>query len=184
MIGICLLKPIRIFSLDNHLRFDQLNVSFAKRNARIATFIKDIDMNISDTRGKWFKIVKEDEELQVKFPELKKGTIIKVIGTTTEDGYGDHGIIEVMLNTGEKLCIYDRDTSLWCFWESHSIDELEEIDSADIADVLGSKLGEFEGERISYALAKLAGQENNDGYEGNLMQAAAEYIEYLERRLS
>ena len=45
-------------------------------------------------------------------------------------------------------------------------------------------LGEFEGERISYALAKLAGQENNDGYEGNLMQAAAEYIEYLERRLS
>ena len=89
-----------------------------------------------------------------------------------------------MLNTGEKLCIYDRDTSLWCFWESHSIDELEEIDSADIADVLGSKLGEFEGERISYALAKLAGQENNDGYEGNLMQAAAEYIEYLERRLS
>ncbi|URY11191.1 protease inhibitor [Shigella phage ESh15] len=180
MIGICLLKPIRIFSLDNHLQFVLLNVSFAKLNVLIVTFIENIDMNISETRGKWFKIVKEDEELQVKFPELKKGTIIKVIGTTTEDGYGDHGIIEVMLNTGEKLCIYDRDTSLWCFWESHSIDELEEIDQV----VCDGGLGEFEGERISYALAKLAGQENNDGYEGNLMQAAAEYIEYLERRLS
>lgn len=132
-------------------------------------------MNISETRGKWFKIVKEDEELQVKFPELKKGTLIKVIGTTTEGGYGGHGINEVMLNTGDKLCIYDRDTSLWCFWESHSIDELEEIDQVVC-------VGEFEGERISYALAKLAAQENNGGYEGNLMQAAAEYIEYLERR--
>ena len=146
----------------------------AKRTHR--NFYRGYDMNISDTRGKWFKIVKDAEELQDKFPELKKDTIIKVIGTT-EDGYGDHGIIEVMLNTGEKLCIYDRDTSLWCFWESNSIDELEEIDQVVC-------VGEFEGERISYALAKLAGQENNDGYEGNLMQAAAEYIEYLERRLS
>jgi hypothetical protein len=136
-------------------------------------------MNISETRGKWFKIVKEDEELKVKFPELKKGTIIKVIGISTTADLSS-GIVEVMLSTGEKLCIYDRDTSLWCFWESHSIDELEEIDQV----VCDGGLGEFEGERISYALAKLAGQENNDGYEGNLMQAAAEYIEYLERRLS
>lgn len=136
-------------------------------------------MNISETRGKWFKIVKEDEELQVKFPELKKGTIIKVIGiSTTADLSG--GIVEVMLSTGEKLCIHDRDIGFWCFWESNSIDELEEIDQV----VCDGGLGEFEGERISYALAKLAAQENNDGYEGNLMQAAAEYIEYLERRLS
>ncbi|UPW39313.1 protease inhibitor [Escherichia phage vB_EcoM_ESCO47] len=137
-------------------------------------------MNISETRGKWFKIVKEDEELQAKFPELKKGTIIKVIGiSTTADLSG--GIVEVMLSTGEKLCINDRDIGFWCFWESDSIDELEEIDQV-VRD--SELLGEFEGERISYALAKLAAQENNDGYEGNLMQAAAEYIEYLERRLS
>ncbi|MCC5410651.1 peptidase, partial [Escherichia coli] len=42
----------------------------------------------------------------------------------------------------------------------------------------------FQGERISYALAKSALKKDIDDYEGNLMQAAAEYIEWLETQIS
>lgn len=70
-------------------------------------------------------------------------------------------------------------------WNTESAEngEIEEVVER-IDQVIRKPEAAFQGERISYALSKLAAQENNDGYEGNLMQAAAEYIEWFETQIS
>ncbi|ENW7449902.1 peptidase [Salmonella enterica] len=140
------------------------------------------------TVNKWFRINRADNGLCTYWPELNVGTVFKVRQIACEDLdsiESDTGIIEIELSDGKIINIYDKPITYWCLWNNESVEngEIEEVVER-IDQVLHKPKAEFQGERISYALAKLAGQENNDGYEGNLMQAAAEYIEWLETQKS
>lgn len=137
---------------------------------------------------KWFKINRADKELCNYWPELGAGTVFKVrelVKECEDDIEPDTGIIEIELSCGKIINIYDKPTTYWCLWNTESVEngEIEEVVERT-SQVIRKPEAAFQGERISYALAKLAAQENNDGYEGNLMQAAAEYIEWLETQNS
>lgn len=137
---------------------------------------------------KWFKINRADKELCNYWPELSAGTVFKVRELAKEcedDIEPDTGIIEIELSDGKIINIYDKPITYWCLWNTESVEngEIEEVVER-VDQVIHKPKAAFQGERISYALAKLAAQENNDGYEGNLMQAAAEYIEWLETQNS
>lgn len=140
------------------------------------------------TVDKWFRINRADTGLCNYWPELSAGTVFKVREIT--DGYedsieSDTGIIEIELFNGKIINIYDKPITYWCLWNTESVEngEIEEVVERT-NQVAQKPKAAFQGERISYALAKLASQENNDDYEGNLMQAAAEYIEWLETQIS
>ncbi|ENA4766586.1 peptidase [Shigella flexneri] len=140
------------------------------------------------TVDKWFKINRADKELCNYWPELGAGTVFKVrelVKECEDDIEPDTGIIEIELSGGKIINIYDKPTTYWCLWNTESVEngEIEEVVER-VDQVIHKPEADFQGERISYALAKLAAQENNDGYEGNLMQAAAEYIEWLETQNS
>lgn len=140
------------------------------------------------TVDKWFRINRVDIGLCNYWPELSAGTVFKVRELAKEcedDIEPDTGIIEIELSDGKIINIYDKPITYWCLWNTESVEngEIEEVVERTSQDVQKPKAA-FQGERISYALAKLAAQENNDGYEGNLMQAVAEYIEWLETQIS
>lgn len=140
------------------------------------------------TVDKWFRINRADKELCNYWPELSAGTVFKVRELAKEcedDIEPDTGIIEIELSDGKIINIYDKPITYWCLWNTESVEngEIEEVVERTNQAVQKPKSA-FQGERISYALAKLASQENNDGYEGNLMQAAAEYIDWLETQIS
>lgn len=140
------------------------------------------------TVDKWFRINRADKELCNYWPELSAGTVFKVRELTKEcedDIEPDTGIIEIELSDGKIINIYDKPITYWCLWNTESVEngEIEEVVER-VDQAIHKPKAAFQGERISYALAKLAAQENNDGYEGNLMQAAAEYIEWLENQIS
>ena len=140
------------------------------------------------TVDKWFRINRADKELCNYWPELSAGTVFKVRELAKEcedDIEPDTGIIEIELSYGKIINIYDKPITYWCLWNTESVEngEIEEVVER-VDQAIHKPKAAFQGERISYALAKLAAQENNDGYEGNLMQAAAEYIEWLETQNS
>lgn len=137
---------------------------------------------------KWFRINRADKELCNYWPELSAGTVFKVrelVEECEDDIEPDIGIIEIEFSDGKIINIYDKPTAYWCLWNTESVEngEIEEVVER-VDQAIHKPKAAFQGERISYALAKLAAQENNDGYEGNLMQAAAEYIEWLETQIS
>ena len=140
------------------------------------------------TVDKWFRINRADTGLCNYWPELSAGTVFKVrelVKECEDDIEPDTGIIEIELSDGKIINIYDKPITYWCLWNTESVEngEIEEVVERT-NQVVQKPKADFQGERISYALAKLAAQENNDGYEGNLMQAAAEYIEWLETQNS
>lgn len=129
--------------------------------------------------GNCYRINRTDSELVEQFPELKAGCEFKAY--RVENG----GITALQVRGGRFINIKEeKDSWFWCFFsddDSWRLDELEEMASDPINVV--RDISSFGGRRISVALAAEAGQENNDGYEGNLMQAAAEYIDWLEKQL-
>ena len=140
------------------------------------------------TVDKWFRINRADTGLCNYWPELSAGTVFKVRQIACEDLDSiepDTGIIEIELSGGKIINIYDKPITYWCLWNNESVEngEIEEVVER-IDQVLHKPKAGFQGERISYALAKLALKKDIDDYEGNLMQAAAEYIEWLETQKS
>ena len=140
------------------------------------------------TVDKWFRINRVDIGLCNYWPELSAGTVFKVRELAKEcedDIEPDTGIIEIELSDGKIINIYDKPITYWCLWNTESVEngEIEEVVERTSQDVQIPKAG-FQGERISYALAKSALKKDIDDYEGNLMQAAAEYIEWLETQIS
>lgn len=137
---------------------------------------------------KWFRINRADKGLCNYWPELSAGTVFKVRELTKEcedDIEPDTGIIEIELSDGKIINIYDKPITYWCLWNTESAEngEIEEVVERTSQDVQIPKAA-FQGERISYALAKVSLKKDIDDYEGNLMQAAAEYIEWLETQNS
>lgn len=129
--------------------------------------------------GRCYRIVREDGELISQWPELKPGCEFKAC--KVENG----GVTALQVRGGRYINIKEeKDTWYWCFFCEDTSAEIEEIEelASDPVDVI-NHMGIFGGRRISSCLSREAAQENNDGYEGNLMQAAAEYIEWLERQL-
>ncbi|EGQ6880011.1 host protease inhibitor [Escherichia phage APTC-EC-2A] len=140
------------------------------------------------TVDKWFRINRADTGLCNYWPELSAGTVFKVRELAKEcedDIEPDTGIIEIELSDGKIINIYDKPITYWCLWNTESVEngEIEEVVERTSQDVQKPKAA-FQGERISYALAKVALKKDIDDYEGNLMQAAAEYIEWLETQNS
>lgn len=140
------------------------------------------------TVDKWFRINRADKELCNYWPELSAGTVFKVrelVKECEDDIEPDTGIIEIELSGGKIINIYDKPTAYWCLWNTESVEngEIEEVVERTSQDVQIPKAA-FQGERISYALAKVSLKKDIDDYEGNLMQAAAEYIEWLETQNS
>ena len=140
------------------------------------------------TVDKWFRINRADTGLCNYWPELSAGNVFKVRELAKEcedDIEPDTGIIEIELSDGKIINIYDKPITYWCLWNTESVEngEIEEVVERTSQDVQKPKAA-FQGERISYALAKVALKKDIDDYEGNLMQAAAEYIEWLETQNS
>lgn len=140
------------------------------------------------TVDKWFRINRADKGLCNYWPELSAGAVFKVRELAKEcedDIEPDTGIIEIELSDGKVINIYDKPITYWCLWNTESVEngEIEEVvERTD--QVLHKPKAGFQGERISYALSKSALKKEIDDYEGNLMQAAAEYIEWLETQIS
>ena len=137
-------------------------------------------MELNIVVGDCFEIIEEDDELVEQFPELTVGTQFKVVHMICE------GIVAIQIKNGPYLSIAENPNAwFWCFWMSDNYNQIKKIEelASDPIDVI-KHMGIFGGRRISTCLIAQAGQENNDGYEGNLMQAAGEYIEWLERQLA
>lgn len=126
-----------------------------------------------------YRIINTDFELADQFPELRAGCEFKAC--RVENG----GITALQVRGGRFINIKEeKDSWFWCFFsedDSWRVEEIEEL-ASDPIDVI-NHMGIFGGRRISTCLIAEAGQENNDGYEGDLMQAAGEYIEWLEKQL-
>lgn len=133
--------------------------------------------------NKCFKIIEEDEELLDQFPEFKHGTEFKVISTDTANGKPD-GIIAVQIKGGDYIHVNSRDSWFWCFYcqdTLYQIEEIEELSSDQYKIPDTAHL--FKGRDIASQLFKVAGAENCDSEEHDLMQAAGEYIRQLEAQL-
>ena len=133
--------------------------------------------------NKCFKIVKEDNDGGVFdiYPELTIGTEFKVLSVDKEN---PDGITSILIKNGPYLHIGSRESWYWCFWEQDTMDEIEEIeelssDQYKIPDTAHL----FKGRDIASQLFKVAGAENCDAEEHDLMQAAGEYIRQLEAQL-
>lgn len=140
------------------------------------------------TVDKWFRINRADNGLCNYWPELSAGTVFKVRELAKEcedDIEPDTGIIEIELSDGKIINIYDKPITYWCLWNTESVEngEIEEVVERTNQAAQKPKAA-FQGERISYALSKSSLKKDIDDYEGNLMQAAAEYIEWLETQIS
>lgn len=136
--------------------------------------------------NKVFEIISDDEELQMQFPELKKGVVFKVVTVAERDRDYEDGITSVKIKNGPYLHVNGRDSWFWCFYCEDTMDQLKEIEEL-ASDQYGSSedvpRNLFNGKDITAQLYKMAGQENCDSEEYDLMQAAADYISWLESQL-
>lgn len=131
------------------------------------------------TVDKCFRIVKEDNTLLQLFPMLTKGTEFRVLKTEM------NGATIIQVRNGPELDIAGYDIPYWCFWSDDNMDELEEIEESANTPIKKVRYPSlYQGKPIVSQLYSVAGQENNDGYEYDLMQAAADYIRELEKRLA
>ena len=132
--------------------------------------------------GKCFKVVKEDTDgIFDVYPELTIGTEFKVL---TVDRENSDGITGILIKNETYLHIGFRESSFWCFWEQYTMDEIEEIEEfASDRYKTPNTAHSFKGRDIASQLFKVAGAENCDTEEYDLMQAAGEYIRWLERQL-
>lgn len=133
--------------------------------------------------NKCFKIIEENNEggFFDIYPELTIDTEFKVLSVDKED---PHAITAILLKNGIYLHIGSRESCFWCFWEQDTMNEIEEIeelssDQYKIPDTAHL----FKGRDIASQLFKVAGAENCDSEEHDLMQAAGEYIRQLEAQL-
>lgn len=147
--------------------------------------------------GKCYRLLEDDEETIMQWPEIKTGFEFQILstestGNSSSDATGATKIrclktnkvfdvnypIDEQYNEGESW--------FWCI--IHMADsQLEEIESVNLPKELPVpigkvKLNHFHGKEvdIAYALSAFAGQEGCDSEEYDTMQAAAEYIRYLE----
>lgn len=141
--------------------------------------------------NKVFRVIEEDEELLSQFPEFVKGSEFKVLSISK---VGEStGMTSVQFKNGPYVHvktathpeIIGQDSWFWCFY-SDEIDHLEELEELS-SDQYGSSedvpRNLFNGKDITAQLYKMAGQENCDSEEYDLMQAAADYIRWLESQL-
>lgn len=132
--------------------------------------------------NKVFEIIEDDEELLEQFPEMKVGTVFKVITVDKENGHED-GITSVKIKNGPYLHINARDSWFWCFYCEDGMYQLKEIEEYDSDLFPAVTLGFFDdGQPITDHLE--AAKIRVNGYEANIMQAAADYIRALEKQLS
>lgn len=86
-------------------------------------------------KGKFYKVLQEDEELLQQFPEFTLGTKFQVLQMKKEPtGINYKGITKVKFNDGKEVSIKDNeDTWFWCFFLQTSAVEkdLKEITPED-----------------------------------------------------
>lgn len=78
--------------------------------------------------GKVFEIISDDEELQMQFPELKKGVVFKVVNVAERDRDYEDGITLIKIKDGPYLHVNGRDSWFWCFYCEDTMDQLKEIE--------------------------------------------------------
>lgn len=144
--------------------------------------------------NKCFKIIEEDEELLAQFPEFVKGAEFKVLSIDARDYEHSDGIIAVQFKNGPYVHVKSathpnmkaEESWFWCFYCTDNMDQLEELEELS-SDQYGSSedipRNLFNGKDITAQLYKMAGQENCDSEEYDLMQAAADYIRWLESQV-
>ena len=131
--------------------------------------------------NKVFEIIEDDEELQMQFPELKKGVVFKVVTVAERDRDYEDGITSVKIKNGPYLHVNGRDSWFWCFYCEDTMDQLKEIEelASDMFPEIPS--GQFDGlpivERLDAIVDELG------GYNANLVIAAIDYIKKLEKQL-
>lgn len=125
-----------------------------------------------------YKIAVQDISLVRYFPDLKLNTEFEAL-VVEEEG---RAISRVKLANDKIIDVKDQacDTNdeFWCLFNI-SMNELIEI-----KEFTRQAIDMFNGQKISTALYKTAGQENCDDEEYDLMQAAADYIVWLEKQLA
>lgn len=131
--------------------------------------------------NKVFEIISDDEELQMQFPELKKGVVFKVVTVAERDRDYEDGITSVKIKNGPYLHVNDRDSWFWCFYCEDTMDQLKEIEELASDFFPEAPKNQFDGMEITVRLEEAKSRVN--GYEANLMQAAADYIQQLEKQL-
>lgn len=131
--------------------------------------------------NKVFEIISDDEELQMQFPELKKGVVFKVVTVAERDRDYEDGITSVKIKNGPYLHVNGRDSWFWCFYCEDTMDQLKEIE--ELASDMFPEIptGLFDGlpivERLDAIVDELG------GYNANLVIAAIDYIKKLEKQL-
>ena len=126
--------------------------------------------------GKCFKIVEDDEELTMQFPEMIPDVEFKVL-TMENDG-----ITSVQIKNGPCIHIKERDSWFWCFYckdTMHQIEEIEELASDQYPERIMNNL--YQGVEITRQLEEISGELNF--HNSDLVIHAAEYIRYLEAQL-
>ena len=130
--------------------------------------------------NKCFKVIEEDEELLMQFPEFKLDTEFKVITTDTGNGNPD-GITSVQIKGGDYIHVNSRDSWFWCFYCQDTLRQIEEVEelASDVFPAVPMNL--YEGHEITECLENIADELNN--YNGSLVLHAAAYIKQLEAQL-
>lgn len=128
--------------------------------------------------GNLYQIVVQDLHLVRFFPELKLRAEFEAL-VVEEEG---RAISRVKLANGKIIDVKDEgagtNDEYWCLFNI-AMNEL-----AEIKDFTAATIDMFNGQKISTALYSTAGQENCDDEEYDLMQAAADYIVWLEKQLA
>lgn len=132
--------------------------------------------------NKVFEIIEDDEELLMQFPELKKGVVFKVVTVAERDRDYEDGITSVKIKNGPYLHVNGRDSWFWCFYYEDTMDQLKEIEELASDFFPEAPKNQFDGMEITVRLEEAKSRVN--GYEANLMQAAADYIQQLEKQLA
>ncbi|QEA10556.1 inhibitor of host Lon protease [Enterobacter phage vB_EhoM-IME523] len=131
--------------------------------------------------NKVFEIISDDEELQMQFPELKKGVVFKVVTVAERDRDYEDGITSVKIKNGPYLHVNGRDSWFWCFYCEDTMDQLKEIEELASDMFPEVPTGMFDGlpivERLDAIVDELG------GYNANLVIAAIDYIKKLEKQL-
>lgn len=131
--------------------------------------------------NKVFEIISDDEELQMQFPELKKGIVFKVVTVAERDRDYEDGITSVKIKNGPYLHVNGRDSWFWCFYCEDTMDQLKEIEelASDMFPEVPTSM--FDGLPIVERLDAIV--DELDGYNANLVIAAIDYIKKLEKQL-
>lgn len=132
--------------------------------------------------NKVFEIIEDDEELLMQFPELKKGTVFKVVTVAERDRDYEDGITSVKIKNGPYIHVNGRDSWFWCFYCEDTMDQLKEVEELASDFFPEAPMNLFEGREISECLENIADELNN--YNGSLVLHAAAYIKQLEKHLA